>query len=89
MPEGTIWLATSGQPTPGFTIPRTHPNWVPPATCLPLHWRTSRQRHPSQTNLLGQALSQRKAEGTIPMRVTAPPVFETGAVPLTALPSMG
>ncbi len=53
MPEGTIWLATSGRPTPGITI-----------------------------------LSQRKAEGTIPMRVTAPPVFETGAVPLTALPSL-
>ncbi len=84
-----IRLATSGRPTPGITIHRSHPNWVPRAACLPVHWRTSRQWHPNQRSLLGQALNQRKAEGTIPMRVTAPPVFETGAVPLTALPSLG
>lgn len=50
------------------------------------HHLVSNQR-PARASIT--ILKQRKAEGMIPMRVTAPPVFETGAVPSTTLPSMG
>jgi hypothetical protein len=85
MPEGTIWLATSGQPTPGITIRRRTASL---RTATKGHCSLEACAHAAQ--IPGRRVpNQRKAEGTIPMRVTAPPVFETGAVPLTALPSMG